>query len=278
MDDNGHLVLGGGGVTADPGINVIPFPSSSLHSSPYRSGSTVFSCPLPPSLVRLHRAGFTLRGNFTPDNFAVYLATLDVRMAGNLHLSRYSYSPEAGVQDHRAFASSVRQVLTQRETVRPHIADWLELIDEGGVGDEYLIRYNISLMEPRIALGTLMSMRSRLEELRRSDPRAYNDIMLLLTPYEDWHVTRCMNTLMHYTRRHTERRLRRRGHRGAAFHPTARGILTVIRNCSQHAARRYEHLMVFIMEDDFRKFAVHFQRVMFNTSQLHLLNLETSMG
>jgi hypothetical protein len=39
-------------------------------------------------LWRLHRAGFSLRGHFSADNFLVYLATLDLRMRGTLHISR----------------------------------------------------------------------------------------------------------------------------------------------------------------------------------------------
>jgi len=122
------------------------------------------------------------------------------------------------------------------------------------------------------------SLRRRLEELRGSDPRVYRLVMQLLAPYDNWQFIRCRNGLMNATRRHTERRLRHRGQRGAAFHPTARGMLTVIRHCSQHAGRRHEDLMVLIIEDDFRRFAGHFQRVMYNMSQLRFLNLEVSMG
>jgi hypothetical protein len=249
---------------------------------------------------RLRRAGFTLRGNFSSENFLVYRPKqqkarkrgraqvrrpdrrpaedwLVVRMTGRLHLSLYNR--EDAVEDDRTFVWCVREVLNIREHVPLEISDWLHLINYRGVGREYLVRYHISLMDPRAALAVLMSYRRRIEYLMRRRPDIYASIVHMMAPrYQRWNsrTLHFTNTLMEAARLHVLSQNNKTQEEG--FDPNVRGILTVVRNCSEHPAKRFEQYMLLILEEDFRGFAARLHSIMFRTGQLQFLHLENTMG
>lgn len=194
-------------------------------------------------------------------------------MTGRLHLSRYS--PEDAVEDDRTFVWSVREVLPQ---VPLEIADWLNLINYRGVGNEYLIRHHIYLMDPRAGFSVLMSFRRRIDYLMRRRPGVYASILSMMAMFEGWNsrVPRFRNSLMEAARLYILNQNGRTQEDG--FDPNVRGILKVIRDCSEHPGRRYEQYMLLILDEDFQGFAALLQFVMFRAGQLLFLHLEATMG
>lgn len=238
---------------------------------------------LPPVLVILrhmyhsiwvmHRSGVCLWGQFGPANLLVY-QTLAVRMTGPLHLSYYTRN--GGDLDYAQLAASVEAMFTARESVPMDIQGWLGLIREGVRGYEYLIRYDVALMEPVQAFSWLMAARALLERLSVMNHTAFNMIVYdLHANLMDWNVdSYCLNTLLQATREHIN------PHTGleVEFERNVRGLLTLFRNCSQHSARFMEAYMMLIVEEDFPGFVRRFQASLFRAGVIGHHHLEASMG
>nr|CAB3479668.1 unnamed protein product [Digitaria exilis] len=222
----------------------------------------------------MHQAGYSLNGQFGVANLLVY-PSLDVRMTGRLHIT--SFTQDTGDRDYTAFASCVEEFLCLRETVPPHVSRWLNIIRQGVIGDEYLIRYNTALMAPTQVFSTFMSLRRTLESLHSANEALYTRIVNSLPEYNLWHshFYACVNRYMEKARKY---QVNRTGLENP-FDQNIRGVLTLCRHCSEHPGFELEEdFMLLIVEDDFPELASNFQTVMFREGWLLPLNLEQAMG
>ncbi|RLN04136.1 uncharacterized protein C2845_PM13G00510 [Panicum miliaceum] len=129
-------------------------------------------------ILRMHRSGYSLRGDFSADNFVIvnYNSTFpEVRLTGSICLSKYD--EDIASMDYYFLASSVERFFGARGEVPHHIQEWLHLVARGVCGLEYAIRYHPGLMVPRQAFQWTMSLRRILEQTRHSNRRLYRRIM-----------------------------------------------------------------------------------------------------
>ncbi|KAF7095302.1 hypothetical protein CFC21_097502 [Triticum aestivum] len=196
----------------------------------------------------MHQAGLSLGGHFTPANIPVYTSqTLSVRLTG-VHFTRFTQVN--GYIDYDQLVTCVEEMFSLREWVPPAIEAWLDLIQDGVTGHEYLIRYNVALMDPAQAFQWLMEARGILEQLRFRDPRTFQLILGMHPEMDDWDSNSyCLNTLLAQTRGFIDRRDPTQ--QPTVFEHDVTGVLTVCRNSSQHASRFLERFMVLILEFDF---------------------------
>lgn len=100
----------------------------------------------------------------------------------------------------------MREVLRLREHLPHHVEQWLTFISYRGIGNEYLVRYNVMLMEPRHAFAVIMSFRRLFEKVMQNELPVYHRIMLLMAHFDGWpsSIAHFDNQLMALARAYTE--------------------------------------------------------------------------
>lgn len=194
----------------------------------------------------------------------------------NVHLVRYS--DELGNKDYATFVLCVEQFFaTANHSLPIDIRRWLNLIAEGVNGNEYLIRYNIALMEPVQAFQFLMTGKQILEGLRNVSTTnwLYQLIVSWHPKLSHWMNRDCKNLLLLETQRYIRAQV--------AAHllqidPDLRGVLKLWRDTRHHSARWYEAFMLLIIEEDFPGEAAKFQRSLSDAGLLGRFHLEATMG
>lgn len=166
---------------------------------------------------------------------------LEVHLTGRLHLSRYNR--EDAMEDNRTFVWSVSGMLSLREHVPVDISDWLDLINSDDVGNEYLIRYHIALMDPcRLLHPHVLQETNRVPVV----PKAWH-IHSCSSPDEALLGLEFPSPALHQLSDgvgvppHSEPEWQDSADR---IPPNLRGILRVIRNCAEHSARRFDRFML----------------------------------
>lgn len=182
-------------------------------------------------ILKMHRAGYSLRGEFCEDNFVILnyeSSSPEVRLTGSICLS--TYNKDIGSMDYYFLSCSMRRFFGVRGEVPHHIGGWLHFIDRGVHGDEYAIRCHPALMEPRQAFRSTMSLRRIFERIHRTDIGLYLMIMYW-GRHLRWNFNRrCVNLLMDDARRHSLRNRNRAPGAPGPFEPNLRGMLKLIRD------------------------------------------------
>uniref|UniRef100_A0A0D9WAG3 BRCT domain-containing protein n=1 Tax=Leersia perrieri TaxID=77586 RepID=A0A0D9WAG3_9ORYZ len=213
-------------------------------------------------LKTLHRAGLSLRGIFTSENFL--MDSLGNMRFGNLSKGVIQKLEDGDIEkDTDRFIEMIREEVFVSVTLLPSdVTQWLELVDRCSMGYDELAADYITLQDEYEAASHFMSLYNMFEKMETANPVIYEKVKMKLGAYTGWkkrveafdgntHLKDTLDWIDPATGRKN------------FYADDVGGLLKLLRNTRQHAARLKENLFVLIVGQNFPRLIGDFQKAMF---------------